>query len=366
MIAVRRRSDREPVRTLVTGVGGGALGEQVLKALRLADTTYDIVGTDITPYSSGLAKVDHRLLLPPATDPAYVDVLLRVCQERDIEVVFYGSEPELRRLSGSARRFQEAGVFVPINPSDVIETCLDKLRTMRRLEDAGFEVPPYRRIRSLEDLENFHHIPAVLKPSVGGGGSANLHLAQDRAELRACGQSLLAAHDEFLAQAYVGRADEEYTVGVLIDMDGVLLNSIAVRRDIMSPLSNRIKVANRTGRAELGSVLAVSSGVSQGRIGRFEEVCRPCEEIAVALGARGAVNIQCRLVDGNVVVFEINPRFSGTTSLRAMVGYNEPDILVRRHVLGEAIAGRFPYGEGVIVRSLAETLIGDEDVPTAR
>ena len=93
MIPVGRRSDREPVRALVTGVGGGALGEQVLKALRLADTTYDIVGTDITPYSSGLAQVDHRLLLPPATDPGYVDARLGVCQERDIEVVFYGSEP---------------------------------------------------------------------------------------------------------------------------------------------------------------------------------------------------------------------------------------------------------------------------------
>ena len=35
-------------------------------------------------------------------------------------------------------------------------------------------------------------------------------------------------------------------------------------------------------------------------------------------------------------MFEINPRFSGTTSLRAMVGYNEPDVLIRHHVLGEA------------------------------
>jgi len=55
------------------------------------------------------------------------------------------------------------------------------------------------------------------------------------------------------------------------------------------------------------------------------------------------VNVQCRLVDGEVVVFEINPRFSGTTSLRAMVGYNEPDVLFRHHVLGEPIEPHFPY-----------------------
>jgi carbamoyl-phosphate synthase large subunit len=354
------------VRALVTGVGGGALGEQVLKALRLAETPYRIVGTDVTPYSSGLAEVDDRVLVPPATDPEYVDVLLHLCREREIEAVLPGSEAELRQMSAHRHRFERAGLFLPINPAHVIATCLDKLRTMGTLEEAGFSVPPYRSVRSLDNLADFDHLPAVLKPSIGGGGSAHLYLAQDRAELHACAGLLLAAYDEFLVQAYVGTVDEEYTVGVLVDMDGVLLNSIAVRRDITSPLSNRIRVRNRTDHTELGPVLAISSGVSQGRIGRFEEVCGQCEQIAVALGARGAFNIQCRLVEGRAVVFEINPRFSGTTSLRAMVGYNEPDVLVRRHVLGERISARWSYREGVIVRGLAETLITDVDVPTAR
>jgi carbamoyl-phosphate synthase large subunit len=366
MTPVQRARDGGPVRALVTGVGGGGGGEQVLKALRLADTSYDIVGTDITPYSSGLAHVDHPLLVPPASDPEYVDVLLRVCRERDIEVVFHGSEPELRQMSANRDRFAEAGLFLPINPAEVIDTCMDKLRTMRTLKDAGFSVPPYRPVRSLEDLDDFDELPAVLKPSVGGGGSAHLYLAQNRRELIACAEQLLGVYQEFLAQAYVGQPDEEYTVGVLLDMDGALLNSIAVRREIMSALSNRIKVPNRTGQATLGPTLAVSSGISQGRIGHFEEVCGQCEEIALALGACGPLNIQCRLVEGRVVVFEINPRFSGTTSLRAIVGYNEPDVLVRRHVLGETIEARFPYREGTIVRSLAETLVTDVDVPWAR
>jgi carbamoyl-phosphate synthase large subunit len=349
------------VPVLVTGVGGAALGEQLIKALRLAETPYHVVGADITPYSSGLAHADDRVLLPRASDPGYVDALLRACRERQIGVVLPGSEVELRQMSAQRHRFDEAGIFVPMSPAHVIDTCLDKVRTMRALGAAGFSVPPYRAVRSLADLADFDHLPAVLKPSVGGGGSANLHVAQDRDELHALAALLLGAHDEFLLQAYVGTVDEEYTVGVLLDMDGVLLHSIAVRRDITSPLSNRIKVPNRTGRAELGPVLAISSGISQGRIGRFEHVCKPCEEIALALGVRAAVNIQCRLVDGRVMVFEINPRFSGTTSLRAMVGYNEPDVLVRRHVLGEPIAPRWTYGEGVIVRGLAETLISDAD-----
>ena len=77
------------------------------------------------------------------------------------------------------------------------------------------------------------------------------------------------------------------------------------------------------------------------------------------------MNIQCRYVDGRVIVFEINPRFSGTTSLRAMVGYNEPDCLFREHVLRERVVRRFPYGSGVILRGLEETLVATRNVPNA-
>ena len=59
------------------------------------------------------------------------------------------------------------------------------------------------------------------------------------------------------------------------------------------------------------------------------------------------------------MVFEINPRFSGTTSLRAMAGYNEPDVLIRRHVLNEAIEPHFAYRSGVILRGLSETMLDE-------
>ena len=47
-----------------------------------------------------------------------------------------------------------------------------------------------------------------------------------------------------------------------------------------------------------------------------------------------------------------------------MVGYNEPDLLLRRHLLGENIAVRFPYRHGWIIRSLRETLLPEAPPPT--
>src|SRR5262249_2137988 len=146
-----------------------------------------------------------------------------------------------------------------------------------------------------------------------------------------------------MVQEYVGRPDAEFTVGVLFDMEGRFLNSIALQRDLEPTLSVRLRVPNRTGRAELGDTLVISSGYSQGRIASSPDVTLPCERIAAALRPRGAINIQCRWTDGGVQVFEVNPRFSGTTSVRAMAGYNEPDVLLRMRFLGERFPVRFHY-----------------------
>jgi carbamoyl-phosphate synthase large subunit len=113
-------------------------------------------------------------------------------------------------------------------------------------------------------------------------------------------------------------------------------------------------VTNRSGRAELGPTLIISSGISQGDIGPFPDVVRECRDMAVALGCTAAVNMQCRLVGGRPSIFEINPRFSGTTSLRAMAGYNEPEELLRCAVLGEPPRRDFPYRSGHIYRGLQE------------
>jgi carbamoyl-phosphate synthase large subunit len=85
--------------------------------------------------------------------------------------------------------------------------------------------------------------------------------------------------------------------------------------------------------------------------------------MAAELDTRGAINVQCRYWEGEVYVFEINPRFSGTTSLRAMMGYNEPDLLIRRHLLGEQVPARFEYRSGRVVRGLSEVVVPDRKIP---
>lgn len=348
------------IRVLVTAIGGGGHGDQILKALRLAPPGhYKIFGADANPNCPQASLVEQFVTLPLALDPDYLNVLLRTCKDLGVQALFHGCEPELQLFASNRKVIESAGIFLPINDTALIQLCMDKAKSNARLAALGFRAPNYVNVTSESEINGIDWFPVVVKPAVGGGGSANVYIAQDMRELKALAVylGLGSITSGFMIQEYVGTPDQEFTVGVLHDRDGRYVNSIAVKRHLSSGLSVRTSVANRTGRKELGLRLVISSGVSQGDIGRFQEVTSQCREIADRLGSRGPLNIQCRFVGGKVRVFEINPRFSGTTSLRAMVGFNEPDLLVRRHLLNQDIGQDAPYQEATILRSLAETLL---------
>lgn len=348
---------------MVTGIGGGGHGEQILKALRMSTVPYEIVGCDMSQYSKGFKYVDHKYILPPARDPNYLLDVLKICKKHRVRALFHGSEPELLVFSKNQDAIRQEGIFLPVNPQTVIETCMRKSATMEFLREHGFSCPAFMVCATLADLEFWDHFPAILKPSIGSGGSAHTFVVQNREELNVFGRYVLESKlsPEIIIQEYVGTPENEYTVSVLFDMDGNLLNSICVKRDLRSSLSCRTRVLNRTGRMELGPNLSISTGISQGEVGPFPEISNYCEKIGSALHARGVINIQCRKQGDRIYIFEINPRFSGTTSIKALVGFNEPDILLRKHILGEDILPRFAYRTGVVLRGLEEAFFDKQE-----
>jgi len=337
------------IPVVITGVGGGGVGEQVMKSLRLCGDRYRIIGTDMTKFSLGLYRADTGYSLPPAKDDHYIDELLRICDKEEARVLVPGSEPELRVISKQRQRFMEHGILLLINTQEVIDRCMDKWETHLWLKEHGFKSPDSR----LADEAGTIGLPAIVKPAIGGGGSFNCYMARDKDELLFFIDYIKKQGIQPVVQRYIGAADSEYTVGVLTDMvSKELLGSIALRREITSGLSNRMRIPTRDGEA----TLVVSSGISQGEFRDYPQIRQECERIALALGSRGPLNIQCRVCAGEVFTFEINPRLSGTTYLRTLAGRNESDILIRRHLLGD----RTPlakYTECMALRGLAEECV---------
>jgi carbamoyl-phosphate synthase large subunit len=352
------------INVLVTAVGGGGVGEQIIKSLRLSKNDYYIMGVDMQKFSKGLYEVDKAMVVPPANHADYIDVLLDFCIKESVRVLFCGSEAEIKRISPERDRFLQNGIFFPYNEQHILNLCFNKLETIKWLENNHFSFPKTILISSLEEFKYVDDFPVVIKPHLVSGGSTNVFIVQDERELKTFGGYLFGIYGSFISQQYIGTQNDEYTVGVLMNMNGEIINSIAVKKNIMSGLSNKTKVLNRTGKKALGEYLAISSGVSQGEIGRFSNITKQCENIALKMNCVSAINIQCRVVDDLVYVFEINPRFSGTISLRAMVGYNEPDILINEQLFNIKSELYFTYKTGMIMRGLSELFIDGSDIRT--
>jgi len=193
--------------------------------------------------------------------------------------------------------------------------------------------------------------PCVVTPTTGTGGRRFVFLASDPNEAHLYLRYVLDNCHTALLQEYVPLDEGEFTIGVLSLPDGKTFSSVALKRLFHAKLSVMTKT----------SVGLISSGYSQGLIDDFPDLCQQAERIAEALGSRGPINVQARVRDGILLPFEINPRFSASTFLRALAGFNEIDIFV--HYL---LTGIFPprpqIRPGYYLRSLTETFAPKEQV----
>jgi carbamoyl-phosphate synthase large subunit len=319
-------------RVLVTAVGGN-VGQGVVKALRAGSRPYFIVGTDMEPRSAGFAFVDRPCVTRRAGDDGMAEALADTIVSDRIEAVYVCSPAELS-FFGEARATLEActGARIFVNPQPVIRIGQDKLETARFLERNGFPSPATALAgdeHAVSALIERCGFPLIAKPRCGWT-SINVFTLRSRAELGAA-RTLVA---DLIVQQYLPNATEEYTAGVVGSAAAGAFAWIVLRRDLTQGTTYRTELAQNP---RWGARMTA---------------------LAQALGVEGACNFQFRVVDGEPFVFEINPRFSGTSGIRFLYGFNDPELLFDFACLGQPI--RQPeLRDGVAMRYWNEVFVAD-------
>jgi carbamoyl-phosphate synthase large subunit len=338
----------ERTAVLVAGIGGASLGSEILKSLRHAGV-YDVFGCDISPLAFGHYVEGLSGTFVPDRQ-AYAESVLDACVARGIRAVIPGAEEPLVLLAQAATRFAKAGIAIAGNTPDVVAVCTDKGRLFERLVDLGLTVPRTVVVREGGELPDLP-VPLIVKPAVGSGGSSFVFLASDLEEAAVQVRLILKNRAAAIVQEYVPLDEGEFTVGVLSTPDGTVAGSVALRRLLESKLSVSVRIAAGV----------ISSGYSQGLIEDAPAVRGQAERIAVAVGSRGPMNIQGRVRRGVLLPFEINPRFSASTYLRTLAGFNEVHLFLEALLHGRR-PERPPIREGYYLRSLTETYVSPEQV----
>lgn len=332
-------------RVMIAGIGGASLGTEIFKALRLAGG-YSIFGCDVSPTAYGLYEPEFEATFRVDRDN-YIPDVIELCRGAGIRWLIPGGEQPMALLGTATPALAQAGIELVANDAETMAVLSDKQRTFEVLHDTGFSIPRTTPISAVQDVERVG-LPCIVKPATGSGGSASVFFAVSVDEAMIYAEFIRNSGSTPIAQEYIDETEGEFTIGVLSLPDGQVAGSVALRRALDAKLS----VAYR-GRGGL-----VSSGYSQGYIDDFTELCTQAERIATAIGSRGPINIQGRVNNGALLPFEINPRFSASTYLRALAGFNEIDLLLRHLNYGE-IPARPTLKPGWYLRSLAEQYVPD-------
>ncbi|MEP0710247.1 MAG: ATP-grasp domain-containing protein [Parvibaculum sp.] len=333
---------------MIAGVGGASLGTEISKCLALAGG-YKIFGCDVSPTAYGLYD-KHFSATFRVDRNNYIESVTAACSQAGAEWLVAGGEQPMALLSSASTQLAKHGIHLVANTPDIVQAFSDKAMTFERLSHAGITVP--RTMIILGELDILAvGLPCIVKPATGSGGSVSVFFAITSDEAMIYADFIRRSGNVPIAQEYIPEDEGEFTIGVLSLPNGSIAGSIALKRALDAKLS-----VSYRGRGGL-----VSSGYSQGHIDDYAFLRSQAEHIAETIGSRGPINIQGRVKNGVLIPFEINPRFSASTYLRALAGFNEIDLLLRFMAFEEK-PGPMSITPGWYLRSLTETYVPDSQI----
>jgi carbamoyl-phosphate synthase large subunit len=322
-------------KIVVTGAGA-VLGQGIIKSLRSASLPCEIIALDPNPLSPGLYWADRATIIPMASDPGYEEAVEAILDQEMPDAVLVGTDVELsifaeRRAEWEAR-FE---THILVSNNDVVEIADDKYATAQFLGQHGLSYPKSVKAEDREALLELVAevgFPLIVKPR-RGARAVGVSKVDTMAELEAT----IADRSDLVVQQMAGEDDQEYTAGVIF-FDDEVKASIVLRRDLRD---------GNTYRAYSGD---------------YPDYQKYVHDMARALKPHGPANFQFRVDKHGVPrLFEINARFSGTTPMRALFGFNEVDLCLRKLLLGEDIA--MPtVKHGTVVRFLEEQFLENDQI----
>lgn len=314
---------------LVTGIGGN-VGQGILRILRQHFPSFRLIGTDVGSLTAGHHFCDTFFRVPYSYDPLYTEIMPQICCDEAVDLVIPSTDYEVFYLGQIATRLPQ----LIASPPETARIFFDKLETFRAFKDAGL---PFARSWLPLDYQG-ECAQVIVKPREGRG-SRGLHFNPPNP----------GDFDEsFLVQELFTGA--EITTAFYVKSEKRLHGMITFERSLSVGMTERCQVIHDFDEA-LQPIIA-------GMIERFD--------------LRGPCNLQSIVTSvGEIVPFEVNCRYSGTSSIRAQLGF--PDVVfgVQEYLLHQEPSPPTTGDRGAAVRiymdiiypgrSLSDIKAGEED-----
>ncbi len=320
------------VKILLTGAGSG-IGEAVYKSLRMSRLPIEITGTDMSGFNSGSFRCDKAYKVPCAGDEKYAKAIIDICGREKTDMVISGSDTELPVLA----KIREQGLInstVLTGSVKSVNICRSKKECYKFFSEKDMPFVHTAEYAEVDKIIQKYGFPIIGKPA-GGSGSIGVKVFFKKDELE-----LLEDKNNYVFQEYLIPDKWNIDKGS-IKREDIFTKSCLVQKDEISIQVLLGKQGEILGTFMSKNVLKLGIPI---KIFPFRDSL--CEEMAVKMakelaheGMEGPVNLQCKITGRGPVFFEINPRFTGITSVRAELGFNEVEACIRHYLLNVARHG---------------------------
>lgn len=294
------------IKALVTAVGA-VIGQGIIKGL-LDLPDVEVVGCDIYDTAAGQKWCHKFIRAIPAQEDGYISFLEKIVEKEEIDILFFGTEQEVEVCNSFRKRFRYLDKCV-LNTHDVIGVSQDKWKTYCWLRDNGIKaVIPTWIDGDFNNISLEIGTNMIVKPRQGSA-SKGIHEISTKEEFDYLKSRM---GEEFMVQKIVGNSNEEYTVGLFGYGDGLSTNEICLKR-----------------------ILGLGGATSYAEVCDVPEIREITKIITSRLKPLGPTNYQFRMDRGKPYLLEINPRFSSSTSIRRLCGFNEAKMALDYWIYGK-------------------------------
>lgn len=286
---------------LITNIGRRNYLVEFIKSIEYFDGNVYVSDCDKT--ASGLYGVcdEHFILSKPVdNEEKYVDELIELCVEKNINIVIPIIDPEIYILSKYRKKFEEYNIMVLVSSKKVLDICYNKIETNKFLNESSLST-----VKTYENLESFNldykkkitEFPVFVKP-IYGSGSENSYKVDNYQKLKTI------YNNDLIIQEYID--GEEYGIDIFNDNKNNPV-SIVIKK----------KLGMRSG--ETDKAITVSDNL----------ILKEMKKLAIKLGHFGPLDCDVIKNENNVYIIDLNPRFGGGYPATHMAGVNFLELVIK-------------------------------------
>lgn len=246
----------------------------------------NIVGADMSDTAPALQFCDRQRKVCRISDEKYIDEVIKIINEENINLVVPTIDTELRKLSESKELIESTtGAKVLISSIKDIELCRNKINTANYFVSNDIQCP-----RVIDVSKDSYEFPLFIKP-LDGSSSINAFKVNNEKELEFFYEYIKNP----IVQEFV--SGEEYTVDVFKDFNGKTITIVPRKR------------------------LAVRGGeVLKGQIDKNSRIIESIKHLLSKFTFIGQITIQLIMNETGIYYLEINPRFGGGAPMSIKAG----------------------------------------------